>query len=127
VIGALAVAIFASAVGCTQEQTSSGSVKLDATSDSTIGVAINSSGELHGSVVDGTACFWLDVPDSDPIMIVWPLGFTASTNPLKVSSPDGTVVATVGEPSPLISGTSPSGSRTCDGRDMRFTLASSIG
>lgn len=55
------------------------------------------SGRLEGQVGEGeTACLWID-SSAGRRVLVWPAGYRAAADPLRVLDPDGRTVVTVGD------------------------------
>lgn len=59
-------------------------------------------GRLGGTVVDGRACLWIEPTapgGEDPVRtaLIWPYGFRALDDPLRLLTPDGQLLARVGD------------------------------
>ncbi|PDP85119.1 hypothetical protein CQJ94_24275 [Glycomyces fuscus] len=63
-------------------------------------------GVLGGETADGTVCFTVEPPDGPGrLLVVWPEGYTALDDPLRVVDGTGEVVATAGDEVELVGGT----------------------
>lgn len=78
-------------------------------------------GPLHGAVSQpGAACFWLG--DDPSRVIVWPHGFSAKSNPLRLLDAKGRLVARVGDQVKLSGGQVPAGNLKVAGCSSFTTL-----
>lgn len=84
------------------------------------------SGTLGGQTNrDGTACFWVG-SGQDQASLVWPQGYSAHGNPLRISDATGHVLATVGQYVALRGGLAPEGSKLplgCQASAQQFLAA----
>ena len=102
---------------------------ISASSSDPIGFQARNTGILQGQAnPDGTACFWLGT-GTNRAVIIWPHGFTARDNPLRLVDGDGREEARVGDRITLGGGYLPedqsSAVRGCSG-SYRVRLTSSI-
>lgn len=84
-------------------------------------------GQLRGQANgDGTACFWVD-HQSDGILLIWPHGFVARQNPLRVVGDRGSISLAVGQRITIGGGYAPSSLAAsvtgCHGRPLHAWLA----
>ena len=63
-------------------------------------------GRLGGELRAGAACLWL-TQDSGRMALLWPFGFSALADPLRIIGPDGQTLATVGDDIELGGGSPP--------------------
>jgi hypothetical protein len=64
-------------------------------------------GTLGGGTHPGGACFWFEGEGSSRVAIVWPYGFTARRDPLRLIGGDGRVLARRGDHVELGGGSAP--------------------
>ncbi len=98
-----------------------GALTLDTAAPSRRSAGLDFDEPLQGQVTGGHACFWVQTASDGVVSLVWPEGYVARDDPLRVEDDTGQVVARVGDTPRRMVGT-PSTEPGCQPGSTRFVL-----
>lgn len=75
----------------------SGAIPVATAPPATFGMDARGVGTLGGKIERDQACFWLVSDQGSRTALIWPYGFTAQREPLRVLASDGSVIAAPGD------------------------------
>ena len=80
---------------------------------------------LHGAQQDGAdPCLWLEQIDGKLVSVLWPYGYRAAVDPIRVVDAAGNTIATVGDRVELVGGGSRQRPDRCDVGESTYAVGS---
>lgn len=87
---------------------------------------ITAPGPLLSRLSAGRACFWFVAVNGTEVSIVWPAGWTARSDPLRMLNGAGEVIATTGDVGLSFSGSFREGRAGCSGPGSQVFVAGTV-